>query len=244
MEQLQALGSRLLRGEDALRWPPPAVQAQYTGTSGELLLAKSIAFIRLLVAQVPKLGTGDWRGLEYGVGWGRLASLMTHYGPPAQLDCVDAWARSLDHARNCGLTNRLTQVGSVLARGEIAPGTYDFIYAYSIFTHLSARPTANNIARLYEALAPGGVLLFTVRDPNFVDFLRGTGNYRPCVDGLESIGYWFGNVHSPDYGDSIFTIDWLRRETRGLGWIERVGPLALEPTQVVMSLRKPARTSS
>jgi SAM-dependent methyltransferase len=245
MEQLQALGTRLLQGQDALRWPDAAVQARYTGTSGETLLAKSIEFVQLLARQVPVLREGGaWRGLEYGVGWGRLASLMTRYGGPDQLDCADAWEQSLAHARSCGLTNRMLHVGASVGPDEFEADAYDFIYAYSIFTHLPAALTANNLARLHAALKPGGVLLFTVRDPNFLDFLRKIEDYKPVVDGLDSIGYWFGNINSRnnlDYGDSVFTRAWLRRETQRLGPLQALGALKLEPTQIVMKLAKAPR---
>lgn len=234
MDGLEQLGRQLLTATDGLRWPPEPVQLQYTGTSGDKLLVQATNFLSLLAKHVDL--TGTWQGLDYGVGWGRMASLMTHYGTADQLDCVDAWAVSLDHARSCGLANRMSQVSPLVRPDELPRTGYDFAFAYSIFTHLPAAAMAHNVGVLLRALKPGGTLLFTVREPRFVDFLQRNNKFQTEIDTLAIGGYWFGNAQSDDYGDAIFAPEWLAANIGGLGRLERLGPMPHEPTQIAMKL--------
>lgn len=236
MKDLEELGQRLLTAMDGLRWPEERLQLQYTGASGAKSLSQATDFIRLLGAHVPALSSGNWYGLDYGVGWGRFASLMTRYGTPEQLDCVDAWEVSLERAQACGLQNRMAHVPAVLSQGDLPGDGYDFIYAYSIFTHLSKINFAQNLRVLSDALKPGGVILFTVREPAFLDFLQRINRRNPKEDALESDGYWFGNAQSEYYGDTVVTSDWLDRNIAPLGKLERLGKMPNEVTQIAMKL--------
>lgn len=153
-----------------------------------------------------------------------MASLMTHYGSPNQLDCVDAWERSLDRARECGLQNNLRLVSATLKPGELPADTYDFAYAYSIFTHLPEAVVRNNTRAMLESLKPGGLFLFTVREPKFINFLKSLDRVRPTVDRLSDEGYWFGNAQNDDYGDSIYSQEWLGHHLAPLGELRILAP--------------------
>ena len=237
-DSLMALGTKLLESDSGLRWPEERVQAQYTGTSGERLLLQATDFLRLLEKLTPSLLTPSWKGLDYGVGWGRMASLMTHFGRPEQLDCVDAWDKSLELAKACGLQNSIKRVPPQLRSIDLGMGIYDFAYAYSIFTHLPGSHIVNNTEKIVASLKPGGVFLFTVRDPKFIEFLIKNDKYRPQVDDLESDGYWFGNAQSSDYGDVIVSEEWLHQKLGTVGRLKRIGPMKYESTQIAMLLTK------
>lgn len=237
-DALMEVGNKLLQSNKGLCWPEERIQKQYTGTSGERLLKQAVDFLRLLEQHTATLTTSSWRGLDYGVGWGRMASLMTHYGPPEQLDCVDAWSKSLELARSCGLRNRLKQVPAKLGFNDLGEQVYDFVYAYSIFTHLPESYIINNTKRIVASLKPGGIFLFTVREPKFIEFLVKNDKYVPHVDNLESKGYWFGNAQSADYGDTVVSEDWLHRELGTIGQLSRIGPMKHEATQVAILLTK------
>jgi hypothetical protein len=236
MQNLEELGQYLLGATEGLRWPEESLQLQYTGASGTKTLSQAVDFINLLATHCTALKSGRWYGLDFGVGWGRLASLMTAYGMPSQLDCVDAWEVSLERARACGWQNRMIAVPAVLTQGDLPGSNYDFIYAYSIFTHLSKLNFVQNLRVLSGALKPGGVLLFTVREPAFISFLQRIGKCIPKEDALASDGYWFGNAQSEYYGDTIVTSDWLERNVATLGRLECLGKMPNEVTQIAMKL--------
>lgn len=239
-DALMKFGRQLFESKNGLRWPEERIQAQYTGTSGERLLQQAADFLQLLGRSTPCLATPSWRGLDYGVGWGRMASLMTCFGQPEQLDCADAWEKSLAIARDCGLKNELKLVSPKIQPGELPEEEYDFAYAYSIFTHLPEAHIINNTAKIIASLKPGGIFLFTVRDPEFVKFLIKNGKYVPQIETLDSHGYWFGNAQSSDYGDTVVSAEWLERNLGAIGDLERIGPMKYESTQIAFCLSRTA----
>lgn len=239
---LESFGANLLASAgndpDLPHWPEERTQLNYTGASGSELMRRTVDFVEFLAREIPQLSSGDWRGLDYGVGWGRIASLMRFFGAASNLDCVDAWQKSIDLARSCGLQNRFELFPARLVGGEVIQAEYDFIYSYSIFTHLPEAHIVDNIAHLMTGLKPGGKLVFTLRQPKFIEFLQRSNKFTTSVDRLDSDGYWFGNSQSADYGDTVVTDDWIARNLGSLGQIRMLGPLATEPFQSMTVITK------
>lgn len=241
--KLAEFGSGLLThagNSNEVHWPDETTQRNYTGSSGDNLMQRTVDFAWVLQNQIPALGRAGWRGLDYGVGWGRIASLLRYFGDGAALDCVDAWGESIQLARSCGLDNRMTQVSPMLDRSELPSRGYDFVYAYSIFTHLPAENIVNNLTVLYEALKPDGKIFFTVREAKFLDYLKANGaRVDASVDALDGEGYWFGNAQSEQYGDTVTTGAWISRNLKGLGTVTTLGFIDSEPFQTIMMASKP-----
>jgi hypothetical protein len=241
-------GSLMRFGEELLarvgdsheaHWPDETTQRNYTGSSGQNLMQRTVDFVWVLQSQVPVLDRAGWRGLDYGVGWGRIASLLRHFGNGAALDCVDAWRESIRLARDSCLDNRMTLVSPMLAPSELPDRGYDFIYAYSIFTHLPADNVVNNLTVLYDALKPGGKIVFTVREIKFLDYLKTNGaQVNASIDDLDSEGYWFGNAQNSQYGDTITTTGWISKHLGKLGPIAMLGFIDSEPFQTIMVISK------
>lgn len=224
---LMRFGEELLtRAGDTheVHWPDETTQRNYTGSSGQNLMQRTVDFVWVLQSQIPALDRAGWRGLDYGVGWGRIASLLRYFGGGAALDCVDAWEESIRLARDSGLDNRMTQVSAMLVPAELPDRGYDLIYAYSIFTHLPAENIVNNLTVLFDALRPGGKIVFTVREVKFLDYLKTNGaQVKTSVDALDSEGYWFGNAQSSQYGDTVATAEWISKHLGKLGSISTLG---------------------
>jgi SAM-dependent methyltransferase len=222
-----------------VRWPDETTQLNYTGASGVELMRRTLDFVDIVRKHVPIIESGAWRGLDYGVGWGRIASVMGFFGGTENLDCADAWPKSLELARRCGLRNSLFEVPARLEATDLPAEEYDLIYSYSIFTHLPEAHFVANLKCLYGALKPGGKLIVTVREPKFMDFLKRSGKYRPADDRLDSDGFWFGNAQSTDYGDTIVTSDWIRQNFKGLGSMVSLGVAKTEPFQLLLMFQRP-----
>jgi len=224
-------------GLNGVKWPSPEIQRAYTGADCDILLTRTVDFIEKLVSICPLIESESWRGLDFGVGFGRVASLLTLFGQPSQLTCVDAWEKSLDLARNCGLTNPSFVVEPIIQDSLFSSGTYDFVYAYSIFTHLPKDVFISNIEKLMLTLKPNGVLIFTVRELKFIEFLKRLNKYAPVVDQLETVGYWFGNAQSSHYGDTVVSTEWIQENLKRFGILDRLGSISSEPFQCLMTLR-------
>jgi 2-polyprenyl-3-methyl-5-hydroxy-6-metoxy-1,4-benzoquinol methylase len=197
----EALLARLGPGGDLPTWPEEALQKRYTGKFGLPLLQQTLDFVDMLDAQ-GAFATPDWRGLDHGCGWGRIASVLLTRGRPDQLDLCDAWERSLALVRKAGFRNRIFLVSERLDERALGEQQYDFVYSYSIFTHLARPLVTPNILAIRNALRPGGTFFFTVRHEDFFDRVRSTPRDRAI---LARDGYWFRpHADKQVYGDAIF----------------------------------------
>lgn len=193
------------------RWPDEAMQRRFTGGAGKSLVDRAAAFARVI--EQDGAFQQSWRGLDYGCGWGRIASYLLTKGRPDQLDLCDAWQGSLDFIKAGGFKNRAFLVSEVLKSGQISGG-YDFIYAFSIFTHLARAAFENNLRELIEGVRPGGNVYFTVRHEGFLASRDGQA--------LDQDGFWFEGKNAT-YGDSAVSRAYLERVAAPLGELRYLG---------------------
>ena len=98
--------------------------------------------------------------LDFGCGKGRLAKHMIRLAPQARFHGVDVLPGSLAHCR------RIIPSGSFSLNGTTPPlefpdESFDLIYSYSVFTHLSEANHKAWLRELARLLKPGGVMLHT-----------------------------------------------------------------------------------
>lgn len=211
----------LITGAAGFSWPDEQLQRGYTGTCGPDLLRRAYSFVDMLDkdgAFVP-----NWKGLDYGCGWGRFASVMVTKGSPEQFDLCDAWPRTLNILRDMGYKNRRYKVSDLLAHGELPPSMYNFIMSFSVFTHLSSFAFETNIPLLLDALKPGGNLYITVRHDEFIDH-KYPERSAELKEMVASNGFVFldsgGDLSGEKvFGDMIVNREYLSRfgEARYLG---------------------------
>lgn len=207
-------------------WPDEKVQASLTATHGVGAVRKT----RLFVEMLGKDGAfrPGWRGLDYGAGWGRIASLMLAKGGAEQLDLVDAWDKSMDMLEAGNFKNRRWQVSEILQPGDIPENTYDFVYAFSVFTHLDSRAFWPNLKVLANSIKSPGTVYFTVRLPDFTDHIvkhahpEKTDEIRAALD---SEGFWFTPLdklgEETVFGTTIVSEERLRDELSNVDYLGR-----------------------
>lgn len=184
-------------------------QISWTGSSGPVLLETSLAFVNHVVAACggPK-ALGSAQALDFGVGWGRLARLFLKYMPPTQLDGCDAWDVSLQHARDCGIKNRLVKSDVYLRELPFDSGSFDLIYAFSIFTHLSEKSFRGCLAGFSKMLKPSGKAIFTIRPNHYWSLRSGLKNQAAL---MRSTKFEFIPSNGmEDFGDTSVTTPWFK----------------------------------
>lgn len=203
-------------------WPSEDIQAGYTATSGPAAVRRTQSFIDMLDehgAFIP-----GWKGLDYGVGWGRIASLLLAKGSPEQLDLVDAWDGAMNYLEAGGFRNHRWKVSEILRPGELPEKTYNFVYAFSVFTHLAPRAFWTNLNVLKEGIRSPGAIYFTVRH---LDFVRHKYPQRleEISAALHSEGFWFASTNGDLGKESIFghAVVSEERLRDALGLIEYLG---------------------
>ncbi|MFN7056808.1 class I SAM-dependent methyltransferase [Hyphomonas sp.] len=224
------------------------VQRNWTGADGTNLLRQSLTFTRSVRAKYESVTGKPLSGagiLDYGCGYGRLLRLMMYYANNDQLAGCDPWDESIRLCQADGFRCRLDITDYLPAELPYKPGAFDFIYAFSVFTHTSRRASETALAALRKVIARKGLLAITIRpleywdiDPNFSKQAaslrqrhREEGfvfmpHNRPAVDG------------DVTYGDTSMSFDYLDKLARG--W-KRIGyDRSLDdPYQIIVYL-KPA----
>lgn len=218
----------LLEGRAGPRWPNETVQRMYVGNNGVSLLRQSLEFLRML--DEDGAFPPGWRGLDYGCGFGRFATLLLSKGNPEQLDMCDAWEKTLSILADLGHRNRVFRVSELLRPGELDQATYDVILAFSVFTHLSPAAYEANLPVLADALKPGGRFYFTVWHDEFIDHKYADRSVE-MREALNRDGMMFtdsgGNFGTAKvFGHTVVTSGWLERFAPEGFALRYLGPVA------------------
>jgi hypothetical protein len=221
------------------RMPSEDVQRSWVGDAGLPLLYKGTSFVRSALQYLPQgeLRNKDLKALDFGCGWGRLLRLFSRYFPVTRLEGVDPWDKSIELCRECGVPNPLAISDYVPKSLPTINQKFDFIYSYSVFTHLSPRTFAVCLETLRKYLSEDGLLILTIRPPEYwlqVD--------RPdcfAEHGREGICYVPHNFKVIEgdsvYGDTSVSLAYLRRFT---DWrIEDIDVSYTDPLQVFLAMR-------
>lgn len=218
------------------RWPDETMQKNYTGGSGVPLLQRAELFVEALEAD-GAFENPNWKALDYGCGWGRIASYLLTRGTPEQLDMCDAWQESIDLAKSGGFRNEIFKVSDVIHAGEIPSHRYDFCYAMSVFTHLGKTSFESNIESLMDALKPGGKLYFTVRFQSFLDSLIASGRVEASAT-MDAEGFWHITYPNKErYGETAVSRAYVENFCRRFGEVKYLGSPEFE--QFLFRITKP-----
>lgn len=147
--------------------------------------------------------------------------LMLKYVPPEQLYGVDPWDKSIEICQGDGVLGQLAVSDYLPETLPFAPVRFDFIYAFSVFTHLSHRATLQALDALRARLQPDGVLLVTVRPVDYWDhhvFPEAERHQREDLKDLhirEGFAFRPHNRKPVDgditYGDTSMTLDFIEQ---------------------------------
>jgi SAM-dependent methyltransferase len=202
---------------DLPKWPTEDVQRAWVAYSGVGLLRRSLHFIDML-DQDGAFAKEGWRGLDYGCGWGRFASVLLTKGSADQLDLADAWEKTLRVIRNLNYRNKIYAVSELLLDDEL-PFGYDFVLSFSVFTHLSPDAFRHNLTKLLKLLKAGGRLYITVRHAEFLDHLYRDDDDKTQVEQAKAElairGSWFrgtggyGRDSKAVFGNTVVTPDFI-----------------------------------
>ncbi len=202
--------------------PSDEVQNQWTGNCGWALMTQSLSFVRSLLqfrAEIPGVPIGECNVLDFGCGWGRLLRLMLKFVPEQRLFGVDPWDQSIDLCRKHGL-------GCYLAQSERLPenlpfrGPFDVIFAFSVFTHLSAKGARIALSALRAAITGDGFLCITIRPVEYWQH-HGPQIAEQMTRAHDSSGFAFlphaGFTAEGEaaYGDASMSVDFLRQLAPG-----------------------------
>ncbi len=227
------------------RRTPDEVQHIWTGGSGISLLKQSISFINFLVANYTNI-TGNSlehaRVLDFGCGWGRLLRLMPFYSDAANVYGCDAWDTSLGHVRDAGISANLAKSDTEPSTLPFTGVTFDLIYSFSVFTHLSERIALAALSAMRNRISPSGLLVITIRPVDFWTFMEllHKKDFQEHKSVHESYGLsYLPHSHSAVsniYGDTSISKAYM--DASFIGWkVEHMGGNLSDPQQEFVCLR-------
>jgi len=124
---------------------------------------------------------------------------------------------------------------------------YEVVFVASLFSHLAIDHWRAWLRRLYELVAPGGLLVFSTHGPYARDVVFGEGS-RDQLE-VEADGFTFlrsnetaGRLDAEYYGSAFVTEDFVTTQiiADGLGTVKHVYPHKLWGTQDLYVVEKPA----
>ncbi len=227
---LDSFAELVMRMPDS-RWPglssrlpsmaAEEVQQSWTGATGATLTRQSVGFVRMLSCSAFRLtGRGLAAGnmLDFGCGWGRLLRLLPWFAPAEAIHGCDPWDASIELCRRHGIWGRLALSDYLPESLPFGDTRFDVIFAFSVFTHTSARALKTALAALRRRISPAGLLVVTIRP---LEYWRMAAGLDAGIDpaAMEEAhrrdGFAFTPHHRPPidgditYGDASMTLAYL-----------------------------------
>ena len=145
--------------------PPDEVQVRFTGAHGEQTLREAFSFYRTVTRAAssirPKVA------LDFGCGWGRITRFFIKDFGKNSLLGVDPLQEVIDI---CRTTNHWATFEQIDLHPPISlpDRSVDLIFAFSVFSHLTEAVHLEWIEEFARLLTPGGMLIVTTRERDFI----------------------------------------------------------------------------
>lgn len=232
------------------KMPSDEDQKQWTGHFGSQLMVKSCNIARLFDIVSFRLNGSGLRGkkiLDYGCGWGRLLRVMYYYTDSADVFGADPWEKSLEVCRKCGIRENLSLCDPVPTCPPFASTLFDFVFSYSVFTHLSEHAARAVLRAIRLCTRPNGVYVITIRPKEFWSLrssLLGETIHAKLLVDHDQRGFAFTPIAFADeaagatYGETSISFDFMRQMASEEGWdVALFDRDMLEPYQIIVVLR-------
>lgn len=237
--------------------PDPERQIRWNGAAGHELLIQSQAFYSHVLAQAHthlSKPVEQAQLLDFGCGWGRLTRLFARDVEPGALYGCDPVEEILDTCRQSGVTAKLALSDFVPEQLPFPGQRFDLVIAFSIFTHISEAAHEAALRAIAHSLAPGGIVVVTVRPPAYLNLSPHMAAERERIGPgplakLAQPRYVFA-PHDPDpdhpqyageemtYGEAVISAPYLRqRWSREFELLDLAIPL-VDMHQVTVTMRK------
>jgi SAM-dependent methyltransferase len=171
---VKSIQTPVIDGIEMPGFPPDEIQKNFVGSSGESNLKEAFNFYSEVKSYAAKLGrslTPESQILDFGCGWGRIIRFFLKDVVPEKIYGIDVDPEMVDICRQTVRYGNYSTVKPQPPAG-LADNTFDVIYAYSVFSHLSEAVHIQWVEEFSKILKPGGILIATTQSRNFIEFCR------------------------------------------------------------------------
>jgi ubiquinone/menaquinone biosynthesis C-methylase UbiE len=154
--------------------PDEGTQARFTGLKGDETMMRAFDAYAL-VKQLSEKYLGRVSELQsildFGCGWGRMVRFFLKDLEPSRIWGADCLSSIIDV---CQQTNKWCnfRVVDPLPPTTFPDETFDLIYSFSVFSHLSEDAHNKWLHEFNRLLRPGGLLITTTMGRQFIEYCR------------------------------------------------------------------------
>lgn len=207
--------------------PHENVQKMYNGRSYLELMPSCVAFLKkCLILQKKYLlpHVDSIKVLDYGCGWGRLLRIVQYFANEKNIYGVDPLQSSLEICRSCGINNNLSICQQVPSTLDAPLNSFDFIYSWSVFTHLSLKAMSSILNMLPNYISSKGIFFITIRPQEFWNYYHKIGKitfkeFDLLINQHQDVGYAFRPLkqgwktidNEMHFGDTSISLDFFKK---------------------------------
>jgi SAM-dependent methyltransferase len=213
--------------------PADDIQLGAVGVSGDDAIRNACKIYRLMrniyEAYRGELESADGI-LDFGCGWGRITRCFLKDVEPDRLWGVDAYDKMITVSRETSRWGNFRQ-SNPLPPIEFRDSTFDLIFCWSVFSHLSEEAQRQWIDEFARILKPGGLVIATTWDREFIEscresrderelpshhahlptMFRDTDAWLARYDRGEFCFESYGDEHSPWHGEACVPKEYVLR---------------------------------
>ena len=151
------------------------------------------------------------RWLDFGCGYGRVVRFLLERVPRERVFVSDVVKEGVDF---CASEFGVRPIYSQAELGHVSPGSFDFIYAISVITHLNERNSIAFLRLLGESLTEGGIALFTTHGRRSIENAGLYGSeYEARKSEIGALVEERGIAYVPyDFADDDYGMTWHSKE--------------------------------
>ncbi len=149
-------------------FPPDEIQYNFAGAAGDDTMRDAFSIyclIRMLTTQhAPRAPETI---MEFGSGWGRIIRYFLRDVEPDRLWGLDCMPEAIAICKDTNPYCRF-QLVDPFPPTSVPSESFDLIYSYSVFSHLSEEAHSAWLGEFKRLLKPGGLLIATTRGREFI----------------------------------------------------------------------------
>jgi len=154
--------------------PDETMQRNWTGAAGDTTFREAYEAYRLF-KEAAERGAGrplsEFEGvLDFGSGWGRIIRFFLKDLEGDRVWGHDCYPEAVEVSRRTVPQCRFALGDPMPPAREFADESFDLIYSFSVFSHLSEEAANRWVGEFRRLLRPGGIMIATTRAREFIGF--------------------------------------------------------------------------
>jgi len=193
--------------------PQEIIQKNFTGLSGIQTFQQALTFLDVcarISEENSKTNFNDENKnvLDFGCGWGRITQLLSLHFNPKNIHACDV----SENALNLSILNNVNGIFEKInpwPPSGYKDDQFDYIFSYSVFSHLNEECAIEWINEFRRILKPRGIAFLTTRDLIFLDNLKVLHNLTNVPDYAQGAKQCFLDIEKTkgDYEKGLFCFD-------------------------------------